>query len=182
MSNRSSAPKISTWSEKIRILTRRDLQLVTEHFLRLDIAARGERFGRGICDADIVSYTERLPIERGVLAGCFPDGTLRGLIEARPVAGESCHWECVVSVEPDWRRKGLGLTLTDQAFDRARKLGASRVYMRCSTANATAQFFLARFTRTLREDDGDAVVAVDLSEPTIAAAALAGIRPARHFM
>jgi GNAT superfamily N-acetyltransferase len=181
MSNRASVPKISAWSEKIRILSRRDLPLVTEHFLRLDLAARRERFGRGISDADIVAYTERLPIERGVLAGCFPDDTLRGLIEARPVAGESCHWECVVSIEPEWRRKGLGLTLTDKAFEKARKAGASRVYMRCSTANTAGQHFLARFTRTLREDDGDAVAAVDLTDPAMAAAALASLRaPRRH--
>ena len=35
----------------------------------------------------------------------------------------------------------------------SRKAGASRVYMRCSTSNAAGQYFLARLTRTLREED-----------------------------
>jgi GNAT superfamily N-acetyltransferase len=181
MSNRVAAPKSNTVSDKIRMLARRDLPLVTDHFLRLDAASRRERFGRDIGDADIMAYTERLPIERGVLAGSFPDGTLRGLIEARPVAGDSCHWECVVSVEPEWRRMGLALMLTQKAFTDARKAGASRVYLRCSTTNMAGQYFLARLSRTLREEDGDAVAAVDLSDPALAAAILANVRKAdRH--
>jgi GNAT superfamily N-acetyltransferase len=161
--------------QAIRVLTRSDLPLVAAHFLRLDQPGRRERFGCPISDDDVRLYVQRLPIERGVLAGCFPDGTLRGLIEARPVAGQSCHWECVVSVEPEWRRKGLALGLTEKAFADARRAGASRVYMRCSTANTPGQYFLARLTgtRTLRVEDGDAVAAVDLTDPAFRAVTVA---------
>jgi GNAT superfamily N-acetyltransferase len=130
----------------------------------LDSVARNDRFGHAISDADIAAYTSRLPIERGVLAGIFPDGTLRGLIEARPAAGDSAHWECVLSVESAWRRQGLGTALTAKTFPDARRAGASRIYLRCSTANIAAQHFFGRLSRTLREDDGDTVATIDLDE------------------
>lgn len=182
MSNRRDTSPSRVCKDKIRLLTQRDMPQVVEHFLRLDLESRRDRFGRGLSDIEILAYAQRLPVDRGVLAGCFPDGHLRGVVEARPAHGDSCHWECVVSVEPDWKRKGLGRKLTESAFAKARKAGASRIYMRCSIANTAGQHFLAQLTRTLREEDGDAVAAVDLSDPALAAAILNSGGGARRYV
>ena len=158
------ASNTATRPSTIRVLAERDLPLVTEHFLRLDADSRRDRFG-AVSDADIRAYVGRLPVGRGVLAGIFPDDSLRGVIEARPVHGQSCHWESVVSVEAEWRRRGLATALTNAALASARKGGASRLYMRCSIANSAAQHFLARLTPKLREDVGETIATLDLSTP-----------------
>lgn len=165
MSNRRDMLDRSKWSDVIRVIQPREAPLIAAHFFRLDTPSRQDRFGYTASDETLQGYAQRLVGERGLVAGCFPDGTLRGVIEARPANGESCYWEAVLSIEPDWQRQGLGLALTDFAFKAAKKTGASRVYLRCSVANATGQHFLARLARTLREEDGEAVATIDLSDP-----------------
>ena len=172
MSERRDLPDRSKWSAVIRLLSPREAPLIAAHFSSLDGASRQDRFGYAASDNAVHAYAARLGTERGVLAGCFPDGTLRGVIEVRPTNGQSCYWEGVLSVEPGWKRQGVGLALTDVAFKAARNAGASRVYLRCSVANTVAQHFLARLSRTLREEDGDAVASIDVTDPAQVTAAM----------
>ena len=172
MSDRRNGFNTSNWSDSVRLLKPREAELIAAHFSRLDGTSRRDRFGYAASDTAVQAYAARLATERGVIAGCFPDGTLRGVIEARSTNGDSCYWEGVLSIEPEWKRKGLGLALTDFAFKAAKRSGASRIYLRCSVSNASGQHFLARLSRTLREEDGEAVATIDLTDPALVAGAM----------
>ena len=172
MSDRRDMPDHSKWSDVIRPLTLLEAPLIAAHFSRLDETSRRDRFGYNVSDEVLHAYAARLGTDRGVLAGCFVNETLRGVIEVRPTNGESCYWEGALTVEPCWQRKGVGLALTEAAFKAAQKAGASRVYLRCSVANSPAQHFMARLARTLREEDGDAVATIDLTNPALVTGAM----------
>lgn len=168
-SPRQDRPK---WSNVIRQLKLQEVPLIAAHFSRLDAQARHDRFGYTASDEAMHAYASRVGADRGVVAGCFADGTLRGVIEVRPTNGWSCYWEGVLTVEPDWQRQGVGLALIDAAFTAARLTGASRVYLRCNVANTNGQHFLARLASTLREDDGDAIATIDLTDPALVTGAM----------
>jgi ribosomal protein S18 acetylase RimI-like enzyme len=163
MSARHAPPLQNAFAGQVRALTKQDLPLFSAHLLRLDSEARRHRFGRNLSDTEVTSYAAGLPFGRGLTMGCFPDDSLRGVIEARPVGPVRGHWECVISVERDWQRRGLGQALTDIAFPTAKQAGASRIYLRCSTANTRAVGFLSSLVSTLREEDDDVIGLVDLA-------------------
>lgn len=178
MSDRRDMLDRSKWFDVIRPLTPSEAPLIAAHFSRLDAQSRRDRFGYTATDDAMHAYAARLDAKRGVIMGCFVDGTLRGVIEVRPTNGESCYWESVLTVETPWQRQGVGLALTDAAFKAARTAGASRVYLRCSVTNSPGQHFIARLTRTLREEDGDAVATIDLTDPALVTGAmLRGLAP-----
>lgn len=155
-------PPSIIWHRRVRKLARKDLPHVSEHFLRLGADGLRNRFGRCLSLHEIHEYVQHLPLDRGIHIGCFESDSLRGLLEARPVNERTGHWECVASVEEEWRRKGIGKAMTAIALEDAKSSGAVRVYMRCRTDNSQGLSFLARHASLIREDDGDAIIVVDL--------------------
>jgi GNAT superfamily N-acetyltransferase len=127
------------WKHCIRLIEPRDRSLLKGHLLRLDATARRGRFWYNAPVVDLNAYAERVPLHTGVIFGCFPDATLRGIAELRPMDGhQGRHWEGVVSVEAGSQLQGIGQALLQVAMAAARSEGADRIYLRAEQDNAAA--------------------------------------------
>lgn len=69
-----------------------------------------------------------------------------------------------VYMTPDYRKKGVGVQLVGEAVSRFRKLGRSRLRLRCAAGNETAQNFYRRCGFRKVGVDQAAPVALDLLE------------------
>jgi GNAT superfamily N-acetyltransferase len=154
------------WSTLTRPLGPSHRSLIQGHYLRLDANSRIGRFWHDAPVTHLNSYTGGLDLEDGIFLGCFPDQTLRGLAEARPMGLGGKAWEAVVSVERAWQDQGLGRWLLARAIQLAHQNGAVRVYMKADIANTAAKKFAIQLGATLSEADGDAVAKIDFRGDT----------------
>lgn len=134
-----------------------DAAAVRACFLRLDPAARSDRFMAAVSDRVAAVYGERAPTADGAAYGAFVGGTLRGLGELRPMKGPTKgpiggsmggslggppfglglgrEAEAAFTVERGYRRAGIGSVLFRRVLQAARNRGVAEVHMRCLTDN-----------------------------------------------
>lgn len=132
-----------------------DLDAFRDHLLRLDTQSRFERFAMAASDDFVRGYAEKCFGIDDVIFGFFVDGVLRGAGELRPVAPgvHDASAESAFSVEPGWRRRGIGTELMERIVQAARNRGAGTLYMSCLARNAAMQGLVEKFKADLSFDD-----------------------------
>jgi GNAT superfamily N-acetyltransferase len=163
-----SAPsREAQWADCTRSLGPAHRSVVKGHLLRLEGRSRSGRFWCDASVAHIESYTATLDLEgTAVILGCFPDQSMRALVEMRPMDQKALAWEAVLSVETAWQDKGVGMWLLEEAIRQAKARGAERIYFKSEAENTVAKRMAIRLGATLSEVDGDALGKLDLRQLT----------------
>src|SRR4051795_1353689 len=103
--------RIPEASHHIRKLWATDQDAFCNHLLRLDVDGRHDRFAMGVSDDFIRKYAELCFTMPGSIFGYFSDDELRGTAELRVIGDQGTAAEAAFSVEPGWRRRGVGKEL-----------------------------------------------------------------------
>lgn len=124
----------------IRRLSIFDMDAFSGHLLRLDSDSRRLRFGGPVSDSFLAEYAQHSSRWNVIIFGYFVDGTLRGAGELRPISGNAGNEaELAFSVEPDWRRLGVGRRLLSRLMRAARNRGYTSLHMSFLPANDAMQ-------------------------------------------
>jgi GNAT superfamily N-acetyltransferase len=141
-----------------------EIDLIRDHYLRLDSEERALRFFSPTCDAVICQRCAGLDWNLAHFIGVFIDGTLRGVAELELNQAEGPgSGEIAVSVERAWRSRGIGAELLRRAIVVARNRGATSLSMICLPENEPMRRLASHFADTMSLHDG--TVEADLSVP-----------------
>lgn len=138
-----------------------DRARILAHLLALDGDDRLLRFGHAIRDEGIAGYVAAIDFMRDdVLALERPDGGLAAIVH---VGMREREVDFGLSVDPAWRRRGLGRTLFGHVIVLARAVGAARLV--CHTLNpAILRLAAERGFRRLHDSPAGALV-LELEAP-----------------
>lgn len=117
------------------------------HLLRLGPEERRLRFCRGVDDAFIHAYCDRIDRPRTTVLCCFVAGTLRGVAELIQIPQERSA-EVALSVEQPFQRQGIGGRLLGQILLVARNRLVRTVLLVSLRENEALQHLAARFGAT----------------------------------
>jgi GNAT superfamily N-acetyltransferase len=129
--------RIPEASHHIRKLSATDQDAFCNHLLRLDVEGRHDRFAMGVSDDFIRKYAELCFTMPGSIFGYFSDDELRGAGELRLI-GDQGTAEAAFSVEPGWRRRGLG------------KGRVTTLHMSCLASNRAMQKLARHFEADIK--------------------------------
>src|SRR5579863_814699 len=129
----------------VRRLFPSERDLFSGHLQRLDPTSRRLRFGRAVDDSFLLHYAEACFGLGDLVFGAFVEGAMRGAAELRssgviaierapPDANGAA--ESAFSVEPEWRRRGLGRALLRRVLRAARNHGVATIELFCAPENA----------------------------------------------
>ncbi len=117
-----------------RTLMPAELALYRAHLLRLGPEDRRMRFGGAMSDEAIVATVARLnPATTKVLAACDHELRIIAAVQISRIGWSTV--ELAFSVEPEWRRQGLGTALMRRATLMARNRGAAKARLHCLREN-----------------------------------------------
>ena len=161
----------------IRRLHQQDAAAIETHLLGLNSKDRRLRFFWKAADPQILAYVRRIRWERSLLLGAIRDDRVVGLAEAVfDGSAPSGRAEIAVSVDPEFRRRGLGRHLVGCAIDRAKLLGAQHAHLMFLQENLPLQQIVHSFGGLIdREDPDDATELVGMIRTDHFS------YPARHF-
>jgi ribosomal protein S18 acetylase RimI-like enzyme len=94
--------------------------------------------------ANLEAWTPLLEEHDGTLFGAFDDGRLVGFAIYRPRLEGDMAQLAVLHVSRDYRRQGIGATLTERVVRLAVADGARRLYVSASPSRATVEFYRAQ--------------------------------------
>lgn len=106
-------------------LGRADHETLAAHWCRLPAPSLRRRFLRQMDRAALAARAAETLDGRAHLIGWHADGVLRGVAELHPAGARA--GEAAFTVEPGWRRRGIGRTLLRRLLRRARNLGLGEV-------------------------------------------------------
>lgn len=135
--NSMSSPSANRpWQALVCALAPCEREYFREHLLRLDSLARIDRFGRGVSDYWLTRYAAETDWLRGIVLGCWIDGTLRGVVELRRVgSNQSTTADVGLSVEPPFQNHGLGFQLARRIVVMARTQGVAKLTLLFAAGN-----------------------------------------------
>jgi GNAT superfamily N-acetyltransferase len=151
----------------LRRLRRSEMSLFEAHLLRLDADCRRLRFGQAVRDEFLRAYARRKPERGTIIEGAFVDGVLRGVAELRPMALGSRAAEAAVSVEPAFRRRGIGRQLMERLTLRARNHGIRTVVLICLPENVAMRRLAASLGGTVSFAPGEVTYTIPEPAPTV---------------
>jgi len=128
-----------TYSDGVIRLTQSDGCALAEHYARMPDADLRLRFFGMMTRASLSAHAERA-LADGIVVGWTEDGVIRGVSEIHIVGGEA---EAAYTVEPDWRRRGIGRRLMQAGCAAAAAAGA-RTLLVITTPQARAMIGLAQ--------------------------------------
>ena len=140
------------YNGQIRTLTRADIPQLRDHLFRLDAISRRNRFLGNISDRSISTYPERCCENGAEAIGYFQDGVLRGVAEMHPDAAEDSTAEVAFSVEPEFRRTGIGSELFGRLIGLARERRIDHLRLNCHPQNREMQALARKFQADIAID------------------------------
>jgi GNAT superfamily N-acetyltransferase len=139
---------------EIRRLWPSDKESFREHLLNLDPRSRHLRFGGGMSDDFLVRYAENCFGKGDLLYGAFADGKLIGAAELRSNRaiwseqapfGRGIRAEAAFSVDPRYRRRGIGEKLFKRILRAATNHGVETIEIVCLPENVGMQNLARKF-------------------------------------
>lgn len=142
-------------SSRLRTLFPHELELFEQHLLRLDAEDRFLRFGARLNDAAIKAYIKRFSMFDSLNVAYLEDGVVRAAAHLAFSSGfPAGAGEVGLSVEPDWRLKGIGYALTLRAAMLAANRGVDQIQVFCMPDNKAMQAIARKLDgNILREGD-----------------------------
>ena len=129
----------------IRALTKADIPQLRDHLFRLDPRSRRNRFLGIISDNYLSTYPERCCEGGAEAIGYFEGGVMRGVAEMHPDESENSTAEVAFSVEPEFRRSGIGSELFGRLIENARERHIDHLRMNCHPQNREMQALARKF-------------------------------------
>lgn len=110
-------------------LEERHRAAIIAHLSRLAPHERVRRFGRALADSDIAAFVGDVDFRSHWLIGAFSfDHRLIGLAHACPIrTGRDLTVYAAISVDRDWRGRGIGRALLGSIVDRLHRVAATTV-------------------------------------------------------
>ena len=150
--------------DHIRLLIRYDITQVQGHMLRLDEATRRARFSMRVNDAFLTGYATRCLATGSVCYGYFAAGILRGVGELHLFDHSgTLPVEAAVSVEPEWRRKGVATQLLSRILQVSQRRRASQVMIACEADNVPMLALAGKFQSDILIEEDDATCVIELA-------------------
>jgi RimJ/RimL family protein N-acetyltransferase len=162
--------KLERPADRTEFLGKSHIDAYRAHLLRLEPEARAERFHASALEAFVALHARAaLTDGRRVVIGYFADGVLRGAGELLPVAPAEAPGglsgrdggvtaatlgEFSLSIERDWRGRGIGSAIMGAMIQEARWLGIKRIEVVCLRNNVAMQRLAARFSAELTRENG----------------------------
>ncbi len=151
----------------IRKLFVTDLLLFRDHLLRLDAETRRNRFIGAVNDAYLVQYAQHCFAGKGIVFGHIDGGLVRGAAELQPFdASGRVEAEAAFSVEPAYRRAGIGGALFERLIVAARNRGVRRLTMNCLAHNTAMRALARKYRAELTVDGWETVGNIAANGPT----------------
>ena len=140
---------------QLRRLWPSDRDAFRDHLLRLDAQSRFDRFAMQASDDFVRTYAEKCFAIDDAIFGFFVHGELRGAGELRAVAqrARDASAEAAFSVEPAWRRRGIGTDLMERIVHAARNRNAETLYLSCLSRNVAMRQLVRKFEADLHFED-----------------------------
>jgi GNAT superfamily N-acetyltransferase len=139
---------------ELRRLWPADKEAFRHHLLSLDPRSRHLRFGGGMSDEFLARYAESCFGKGDLIYGAFIDGELVGAAELRSNQaiwseqapfGRHIHAEAAFSVDPDYRRRGIGEKLFKRILRAATNHGVETIEIVCLPENVGMQKLAKKF-------------------------------------
>ena len=139
---------------ELRRLWPADKEAFRHHLLSLDPRSRHLRFGGGMSDEFLARYAESCFGKGDLIYGAFIDGELIGAAELRSNQaiwseqapfGRHIHAEAAFSVDPDYRRRGIGEKLFKRILRAATNHGVETIEIVCLPENVGMQKLAKKF-------------------------------------
>ncbi|MEE8444342.1 MAG: GNAT family N-acetyltransferase [Alphaproteobacteria bacterium] len=153
----------------LRKILPRDISRLIDHLQRLDSEDRRLRFGRPVGDRYIEDFVAGLDWDRALSLGYFDGQEIRatGLL-ARRADGPRDEAEIALTVEPDYRRLGLGLDLLRRLAVLARNRGIRHLDMMMLAENEGMRGLARKFGAVLTPAGSEITGRIDLAAPDLA--------------
>ena len=146
-------PALSLQGGLLRRLYLPDLAGYVAHLLRLDAGTRHDRFGMAVSDAFLEKYAAGCFGPSDLVYGFFDAGGIRAAGELRQVDkslfARNRAGEAAFSVEPGWRRKGIGTALMEKIVRAAQNRRDETLHMMCLAQNKAMQGLARKFAAEL---------------------------------
>lgn len=137
----------------IRKLRQQHLEAVRDHFRRLSMQDLALRFNHTVSPAWVdEKYVGRLGQDGDILLGAMSGTKVVGFCHVALVGEQA---EIGISIDPEWRGKGLGNQLIERAKVYATAAGAAKFYIACAPSNSAMIALAAHFGMRLRNFGGD---------------------------
>jgi GNAT superfamily N-acetyltransferase len=139
---------------ELRRLWPADKEAFRHHLLSLDPRSRHLRFGGGMSDEFLARYAESCFGKGDLIYGAFIDSELVGAAELRSNQaiwseqapfGRHIHAEAAFSVDPDYRRRGIGEKLFKRILRAATNHGVETIEIVCLPENVGMQKLAKKF-------------------------------------
>ena len=160
--------RIPEASHHIRKLSATDQDAFCNHLLRLDVDGRHDRFAMGVSDNFIRKYAELCFTMPGSIFGYFSDDELRGAGELRLSGDQGTASEAAFSVEPGWRRRGVGKELMARIVRAASNARVTTLHMSCLASNRAMQKLAKHFEADIKFEADQVTGRMIGRPPTIA--------------
>ena len=147
---------------QIQQLEETDRWRLRQHFKSLDANDRHLRFGLALSDVAIDHFIDLINFDTDALFGVNGNGfTLVALVHVAPVGDGA---ELGLSVDPEFRRQGVGGALFARAIDWARRRRLHTIYMHCLRENQAIMHLATSHGMTLTSagPDSNAVLLLPL--------------------
>ena len=167
--------QVPTPHAHLRRLWRSDQSAMQNHLMRLDADSRRLRFGGAVSDTFLGQYVDRCFGQGDLMFGAFIDGVLRGAAELRsekaiwaegPPLGRHIRAEAAFSVEPEFRKQGIGVKLFQRILDAAQNHGVEHIEVLCLPENAAMRKLAGKFTASFRFEDDFVHCTLPARKPT----------------
>jgi len=159
----------------VRRLWRSDRSAMHDHLMRLDADSRRLRFGGAVSDSFLGQYVDRCFGQGDLMFGAFADGSLRGAAELRsekaiwaegPPLGRHIRAEAAFSVEPEFRKQGIGVKLFERIQEAAQNHGVEHIEVLCLPENVAMRKLAGKFTSSFRFEDDFVHCTLKARKPT----------------
>lgn len=152
---------------EIRRLWPTERALFTAHLLRLDDETRRNRFGTAVNDAFLTNYALTTFGVGGLVYAYIEEGEVRGAGELRGLEDIAARTgEAAFSVEPGWRRRGIGEALLAKLVTASRNRRIHTLYMTCLPGNRAMRQLARKFEAELVGGYADVEGAIAPDGPT----------------
>ncbi|MGF7158481.1 GNAT superfamily N-acetyltransferase [Rhodoligotrophos appendicifer] len=164
MNESDNTPTLACSYRKLWI---RDLEILLDHYKRLDRDARHLRFGGFVPDSFIDGYARQALRLSGTVIGCFIDGKLRGAGELQPIVDTwPIEAEAAFTVEQPFRGKGIGSELMRRLILTAQNRSIKTIYTICAQENMRMRRLAQKYKAELKIEHSEVAATLRTPLPT----------------
>jgi GNAT superfamily N-acetyltransferase len=158
------------WGDAIMRMGTADKAAYVAHLKRLDAAGLQQRFEDALSADCLEHYVGNVDLDHHILLAVVVDGDVRATIELCPIAVRrvastqpSTAFRAAMSVEPNWRSRGMGQALLLRAVSAVRHAGGKTLVIDQLNYSNAFRIMATRFAAELWFDDVDCQAWFDIS-------------------